>query len=153
MCVVNTSQRCACWQLEVLGHPQALRRLDRTHMSGLTRNHDDVIKWKLFPRYWPFVRGIHRSTVNSLTKASDAELWYFLWSRINGWVNNREAVDLRRHHAHYDVTVMLRCNFVDSMISKYLYGQTQTLQIVINIGVRKRISVSTVSKILAEAEM
>ena len=22
--------------------------------------HDDVIKWKQFPRYWPFVRGIHR---------------------------------------------------------------------------------------------
>ena len=21
--------------------------------------HDDVIKWKQFPRYWPFVRGIH----------------------------------------------------------------------------------------------
>ena len=28
-------------------------------------NHDDVIKWKHFPRYWPFVRGIHRSPVNS----------------------------------------------------------------------------------------
>ena len=27
------------------------------------RNHDDVIKWKYFPRYWPFVRGIHRSPV------------------------------------------------------------------------------------------
>ena len=27
--------------------------------------HDDVIKWKHFPRYWPFVRGIHRSQVNS----------------------------------------------------------------------------------------
>ena len=26
---------------------------------------DDVIKWKRFPRYWPFVRGIHRSPVNS----------------------------------------------------------------------------------------
>ena len=25
--------------------------------------HDDVIKWKHFPRYWPFVRGIHRSPV------------------------------------------------------------------------------------------
>ena len=25
--------------------------------------HDDVIKWKHFPRYWSFVRGIHRSTV------------------------------------------------------------------------------------------
>ena len=27
--------------------------------------HDDVIKWKHFPRYWPFVQGIHRSPVNS----------------------------------------------------------------------------------------
>ena len=27
--------------------------------------HDDVIKWKHLPRYWPFVRGIHRSPVNS----------------------------------------------------------------------------------------
>ena len=24
-------------------------------------DHVDVIKWKHFPRYWPFVRGIHRS--------------------------------------------------------------------------------------------
>ena len=28
-------------------------------------NHDDVIKWKHFPRNWPFARGIHRSSVNS----------------------------------------------------------------------------------------
>ena len=27
--------------------------------------YDDVIKWKHFPRYWPFVRRIHRSPVNS----------------------------------------------------------------------------------------
>ena len=26
--------------------------------------HDDVIKWKHFPRNWPFVREIHRSPVN-----------------------------------------------------------------------------------------
>ena len=25
---------------------------------------------------------------------------------INGWVNNGEAGDLKRHRAHYDVTVM-----------------------------------------------
>ena len=34
----------------------------------LSVNHiylDDVIKWKHFPCYWPFVRGIHRSPVNS----------------------------------------------------------------------------------------
>ena len=27
--------------------------------------HDDVIKWKHFPRYWPFLWGIQRSPVNS----------------------------------------------------------------------------------------
>ena len=45
-----------------------------------------------------------------LTKTSDAELWCFLWSApwINGWVNNREAGDLRRHRVHYDVIVMLQ---------------------------------------------
>ena len=42
--------------------------------------HDDVIKWKHFPRNWPFVRGIHRSRWIPRTKASDAELWCFLWS-------------------------------------------------------------------------
>ena len=31
----------------------------------LLTNHDDVIKWNHFPRYWPFVRGIHRPPVNS----------------------------------------------------------------------------------------
>ena len=29
------------------------------------RVHHDVIKWKHFPRYWPFVREIHRSPMNS----------------------------------------------------------------------------------------
>ena len=37
-------------------------------------SHDDVNKWKYFPRYWSFVRRI------SHTKASDAEPWCFLWS-------------------------------------------------------------------------
>ena len=42
--------------------------------------HDDVIKWKHFPHYLPFVQGIHRSRIIPRTKASDAELWSFLWS-------------------------------------------------------------------------
>ena len=42
------------------------------------------------------------------TKASDAELWCFLWSAplIIGWVNNREAGDFRRHCDHYDAIVI-----------------------------------------------
>ena len=71
-------------------------------------SHDDVIKWKHFPRHLSFVRGIHRSI--PLTKASDAELWCFLWSApwINGWVNNREAGALSRHRVHYDVIIIIR---------------------------------------------
>ena len=46
----------------------------------MTFSHDDVIKWKHFPRNWPFVRGIHRSRWIPQTKASDTELWCFLWS-------------------------------------------------------------------------
>ena len=34
----------------------------------------------IFPRYWPFALGFHRSPVNSHHKASEAELWSFLWS-------------------------------------------------------------------------
>ena len=41
-----------------------------------------------------------------LTKASDAEL-SLIRVRTNSWVNNRDVGDLRRHHAHHDVTVMM----------------------------------------------
>ena len=50
----------------------------------------------------PLCRGFPSHRWIPLTKASDAELWYFLWSapRITGWVNNRVTGDLRRHRAH-----------------------------------------------------
>ena len=71
--------------------------------------HDDVIKWKHFPRYWPFVHGIHRCPVNSLHKGQwrGALMFSLICVWINGWVNNREAGDLKRHRAHYDVIVMI----------------------------------------------
>ena len=64
----------------------------------------------IFPRYWPFVWGIHRRTVNSPHKGQwrGALMFSFICAWINSWVNNREAGDLRRHRAHYDVTVMFR---------------------------------------------
>ena len=51
--------------------------------------HDDVIKWKHFPRYWPFVRGIHRSPVNSPHKGQwrGALIFSLICLWINGWVN------------------------------------------------------------------
>ena len=51
--------------------------------------YDDVIKWKRFPRYWPFVRVTGHRWIPR-TKASDAELRCF----------QRFAYDLHREHAH-----------------------------------------------------
>ena len=70
--------------------------------------HDDAIKWKHFPRNWPFVRGIHRSPVNSPHKGQwrGALMFSLICVWINDWVNNREAGDVRRYRAHYDVIVM-----------------------------------------------
>ena len=70
--------------------------------------HDDVIKWKHFPPKWPFVRGIHRSPVNSPHKGQwrGAFMFSLICAWINDWVNNREAGDLRRNRIRYDVIVM-----------------------------------------------
>ena len=69
---------------------------------------DDVIKWKHIPRYWPFVRGILRSPVNSPHKGQwrGALMCSLICAWLNGWVNNREVGDLRRHRTHCDDIVM-----------------------------------------------
>ena len=77
--------------------------------SNLSQNlHDNVIKWKHFPRYWPFVRGIHRSPLDSPHKGQwHAALTFYLISAWTyDWVNIPDAGDLRRHRAYYPVTVM-----------------------------------------------
>ena len=78
------------------------------HIAILLGIHDDVIKWKHFPRHWHFGQGIHRSPVNSPHKGQwrGTLMFSLIFAWINGWVNNREAGDLRRHRGHYDVTVM-----------------------------------------------
>ena len=73
--------------------------------------HDDVIKWKHFPRYWPFVRGIYRSLVNSPHKGQGrgALMFSLVWAWTNDYLNNRDAGDLRGHSAHYNVIVIYHC--------------------------------------------
>ena len=94
---VLRNQFCGCWC------PGDVR----IQCHGIDLN-DDVIKWKHFPRYWAFVRRIHRSPVNSPHKGQwrGAFMFSLICVWINGWVNNREAGDLIRYRAHYDVIVM-----------------------------------------------
>ena len=73
------------------------------------------------PCYWPFVRGIYRLPVKSPHKSQWREALKFslicAWMKF--WVNNREAGDLRRHRAHYDVTVMFRLCFLEMLERVY----------------------------------
>ena len=72
-----------------------------------------------------FLQGIHRSPVNSQHKSQwrGALMFYLICAGINGGVNNRYAGDLIRHHAHYDVTLMVGCE-----------GTTQTNEYLLSIG-------------------
>ena len=110
--------RLLCFRLEIAPQPFMSNHLniDTSFGQNITQHcflcfacdHDDVIKWKHFPRYWPFVRGIHRGPVNSPHKGQwrGALMFSLICARINGWVNNGETGDLRPNRAHYEVTVM-----------------------------------------------
>ena len=86
--------------------------------AGIKVNHDDVIKWRRFPRYWSVVQGIHRSPVNSPHKGEwrgalifsclnkqlikHSRRWWFetppcpLWRHCNVMLEKRL---LGQHHA------------------------------------------------------
>ena len=95
----NKTHKCGCQQ-QILSH----LLFSKCNPAGfiirsvpkLCWFYDDVTKWKHFPRYWPFVRGIHRSPVNSPHKGQWrwALVFSLICTRKNGWVNNREAGDL-----------------------------------------------------------
>ena len=103
--------------------------------------YDDVIKWKHFPRYWLFVRGIYRSPVNSPHKGQwrGALLFPLICVWINGWVSNREAGDLRRYRAHHYVIVMyhysifklIRVSYDVSFLRRLMCKQCSYLSVVI----------------------
>ena len=67
--------------------------------------HDDIIKRKHFPHYWPFMwvtcEFPHKDQWCGALMCSLICAW------TNEWLNNRGAVDLRRHRAHYDVAAMI----------------------------------------------
>ena len=69
--------------------------------------HDDVIKWKHFPSYWPFVRGIHWSLTNSLHRGQwcGALMFSLICSWTKSSANHQDGSDLILHCTHYDVTV------------------------------------------------
>ena len=112
-CVVDTPVTFQSpWEFRNL-NPVAsnFARSNRKRDSCLV-DHDGVIKGKHFPRYWPFMRGIHRSRVNSphIGQWRGALMFSLPYAWINGWVNNREPGEAPSrplwHHCNVEVSQM-----------------------------------------------
>ena len=102
VCLHDLYTRMACVCVALFRYGSTSREDMESHDDG------NMIKWQHFPRYWPFVRGIQLSPVNSPHKAqwTRALMIPLICVWINGRANNREAGDLRRYRVHYDVIVM-----------------------------------------------
>ena len=83
------------------------------HNNDVTLADDDVMKCKQFPRYWPFVRGIHRPPVNfkHISQWRGALMYSLIMAWTDSWAKNGDDGDLRCYRAHDDVIVMV-INFV-----------------------------------------
>ena len=113
---------CKCEGKSSLDHLDEVNSFSQTHKS-ISNLDDDVIKWKNFPRCWPFVRGIHQSPVNSPHKGQwrGALMFSSICAWINSWVNNREAGDLRRplwHHCN-GMSAWFAVNEIKPRLQKY----------------------------------
>ena len=65
--------------------------------------HGDVVKWKHFPRYWPFLCG--DSPHNG--QRCGTKMYSLICAWTYGSTDNRDVSDLIRHRAPYDVAVMM----------------------------------------------
>ena len=114
-------QPCSSWNLNRLGY------VVYTRPSSQRCVPTSVDRWWVSVGYWsPMMTsskgsfsallalcvGIHRSLVNSPHKGQwrGALMFSLICAWINAWVDNRDAGELRRHRAHFDVTVMLLCS-------------------------------------------
>ena len=85
-----------------------------TWAPGIIIDIHDVIKWKHFPRYWAFVRGIHRSPADSTYKAQWRGAMVFFW-----FVNKRlSKLSRRRWFKTPSCSLRHRCN-VSSKLFHY----------------------------------
>ena len=100
-----------------------IQRTSKTSKTPKDWCHDDVIKWKHFPRCWPFVRGIHRSPVNSPHKGQRrwALMFSLICAWINGWVNIPSTGPLNINGQRTNVYDWLAVNKLSLDIKKTKY--------------------------------
>ena len=99
----------------------------------------EITKWKHFPRYWPVVRGTHRSLVNSLTnpvtQSFDVFFDLLLNNRLSiqwwGWLFAKPSRSSWRHcnaptfkrpymfHCYHQLLVFTVFPFIRSFVQSY----------------------------------
>ena len=92
-----------------------------------------------------FVRGIHQSPVNSPHKGQwrGALMFSLICAWTDGWVNNRDAGDLRCHRVRYDITVM------PSGDETEIFQQNQVNSLSPNEAIWRQGSMSTLVQVMA----
>ena len=96
-----------CWPSFDVVPTKASPSLELLSVTGSNVPHDDVIKWKHFSVLLaPCERNSPVSGEFSSQRPVTRSFDIFFELRLNKQLNNRDAGDLRRHHAHYDVIVM-----------------------------------------------
>ena len=110
-------------------------------------------------------KGIHWSHYPHKGQWRGALMLSLIYARINSWENNGEAGDLRCHHTHYDVTVMIistlkqhfntviLCNMCEmyrfhKVLRWFLHRVIQTMTTLCNIPYRCMIHVLLVDILL-----
>ena len=133
----NTHLHNPCWQSVTLSGTVRNRTCDaslwgifKMFGTGWGTLHDDVIKWKHFRHCRPFVRVIHRWTVDSPDKGQwrGVSMFSLICAWTNASANNWNAHDLRCHCVHCDLTIMVITFYNNNMIistCKFNYLQCQ----------------------------
>ena len=91
-------------------------------LAAWLRLHDDIIKWKHFLCYWPFVRRIHQLPVNSphIGQWHGALLLFLSCALSNEWCNNQDADGLILDAISLIMTYMLSFECAINLITKSL---------------------------------
>ena len=117
------TRKARCWNVNccIIGYTTfclMLQVLHGTHMCFMmmTSSYGNNCR-----RYWPYVRGIHGSLVDSPHKGQwrGALIFSLIWVWRNGWTNSQDAGGLRHHFAHWDVTVLLQFVLIIAEITFY----------------------------------
>ena len=93
-----------------------------------SHSHKDIIKWKLFPHYWPFVQGIHRS--GWLFETSSCSLWLHCFAvdscEIALWLQCHFLTCIFKSIARFYVSLVLHDFNLNHLIDATWYHRTSS---------------------------